>query len=115
MTQHILAIQMTSMEVSMTHHCPKPPHLLGQRHDDIPQVGQGPVDVLSLCQPRPLRPRLLQPLGPSQVHQVQRSCNNNTISKLVLCVIVKSTDQSLILKLEKNAAPTRNTGAAKTV
>ena len=45
--------------------------LLSQCHDDVPEVGEGLVDGLSLGEPHPLTAAVLDPLTASQVHQVE--------------------------------------------
>ena len=42
--------------------------LLGEGHDDIPEVGQGLVDVLGLGQPHPLAPAVLNPLTAGKIN-----------------------------------------------
>ena len=42
--------------------------LLGEGHDDIPEVGQGLVDVLGLSQPHPLASTFLYPLAAGKIH-----------------------------------------------
>ena len=42
--------------------------LLGEGHDDVPEVGQGLVDVLGLSQPHPLASTFLYPLAAGKIH-----------------------------------------------
>ena len=42
--------------------------LLGERHDDVAEVGQGLVDVLCLGQPHTLAPTLLHSLAAGKIH-----------------------------------------------
>ena len=42
--------------------------LLGERHDDVAEVRQGLVDVLSLGQSKPLTPAVLDPLASREIN-----------------------------------------------
>ena len=42
--------------------------LLGEGHDDVPEVGQGLVDVLGLGQPHSLTSTFLYPLAAGKIH-----------------------------------------------
>ena len=42
--------------------------LLGERHDDVAEVGQGLVDVLGLGQSQPLAPAVLDPLASREIN-----------------------------------------------
>ena len=42
--------------------------LLGESHDDVSEVGQGLIDILSLGQPHPLAPTLLDPLAAGKIN-----------------------------------------------
>ena len=42
--------------------------LLGERHDDVAEVGQGLVDVLGLGQSQPLAPAVLDPLASGEIN-----------------------------------------------
>ena len=42
--------------------------LLGERHDDVAEVRQGLVDVLSLGQSKPLAPAVLDPLASREIN-----------------------------------------------
>ena len=46
--------------------------LLGEGHDDVPEVGQGLVDVLGLCQPQPLATTVLDPLAAGKINLKHR-------------------------------------------
>lgn len=54
--------------------------LAPQRVDDVTKRRQGLVDTLSLSEPVALRPRLGDPLGAGQVHQVQLTCGTSVMS-----------------------------------
>ena len=41
---------------------------LGERHDDVAEVGQGLVDVLGLGQSQPLAPAVLDPLASREIN-----------------------------------------------
>ena len=42
--------------------------LLGEGHNDVPEVGQGLVNVLGLGQPHPLAPAVLNPLAAGKIN-----------------------------------------------
>ena len=42
--------------------------LLGESHDDVPEVGQGLVDVLGLSQSHPLAPAVFDSLTASKIN-----------------------------------------------
>ena len=48
-------------------------YLFCQSHDDVSEVGQGAVDALGLREPDALGSGVLQPLGSSQIHEIQHS------------------------------------------
>ena len=42
--------------------------LLGEGHDDVPEIGQGLVDVLGLSQPHPLATTVLDPFAAGKIN-----------------------------------------------
>ena len=62
--------------------------LLGEGHDDVPEVGQGLVDVLGLGQPHPLAPTFLDPLAAGKINLEMKLIDVYSLSTCFFCFCI---------------------------